>query len=275
MSIESREIYPKAPLRLVAFELRYPLAMKLGSSETLAQFQEHLAEDLPNVELGVETGVSFTLQQGFQELAPRPLFKLFSRDRRTAITLMNTSLVIETAAYVRYVDFRHLIEEALTALKDSVRLAGMIRLGLRYVNELRVPGVLGARDWEGYVDDHLLGPIEVCREMPVNEFQTRLQSDFGAGRGVQMTAGTLHGEFVSSQGPLRVEKRNGPFFLIDIDSYIQFDELQDFAIPQAVELCDALREPVRQLFEGSITEKLRDEVLRVADSDQNGIRGVS
>lgn len=260
--MESEEIYPNAPLWLVAFELRFPLAMKLASRATLTGFQEALEDELPSVELGLESAVSFDPKQGFQELPSRPLFKLYSRNRRTAVTLAHTSLVVETSQYVRYALFRALVQRALHALEGAGRVPGIARVGLRYVNEVRAPGVLAAGDWHGWIDSHLMGPTKFCK-LPVAEYQTRLQFELGEGHGLQMNAGTLHGEFVSSTGELRVPPRTGPFFLIDIDSYNSFEDLEDFDVATAMDMCDRLRQPVRKVFEGAITARLRDEVLRV------------
>jgi uncharacterized protein (TIGR04255 family) len=52
---------------------------------------------------------------------------------------------------------------------------------------------------------------------------------------------------------------------IDIDSYwnAQETELPPFTVPEILAICDQLHEPTRDLFEKVITDKLRDEVLRV------------
>jgi uncharacterized protein (TIGR04255 family) len=274
--IESAEIYPNAPLRLVAFEVKYPLALKLASSDALMRFQEDLAEGLPIVELGMESSISFSPQQGIQEITPRTLFKLYSRNRRSAVTLSHTSLVIETSEYIRYALFRELVSRSLSSLAQATPLPGIARIGLRYVNEIRVQGALSPADWKPYISNRLLGPIDVSEDFPVGEFATRVQFDFGSGRSMQLSAATLHGELVSSQGPLRVDKKSGPFFLIDIDSFGTYEELLRFEPEAALDICDQLREPVREVFERSITDRLRNEVLRVeSKSEQDIVEEVS
>lgn len=262
MSIESHEIYPNPPLRLVAFEVRYPLATKLASRETLEGFIELLQDRLPDVELGIQAGFAFNPQQGFAELPTQPLLRLFSRGRRTSVTLGQTSLTVETAEYSKYADFRGLLHQALSALAESSRIGGMSRVGLRYVNEVRVPEVLTPRDWRNLIADTLIAPVSLCG-LSATDYQLRLQFDVGDGRVVQVMAGTGDGEFVSSTGPLRVEPARGPFFLVDVDSFSQFDSLRDFVVEETVTICDQLRDPVRKIFDAAITERLKDEVLRV------------
>ena len=55
----------------------------------------------------------------------------------------------------------------------------------------------------------------------------------------------------------------GPYFLLDIDSFwTPSDDVPVFDEDKIVSVCDDLHSPVRDMFEGLITERLRQEVLR-------------
>ena len=76
--------------------------------------------------------------------------------------------------------------------------------------------------------------------------------------------GALEGFTVGNQ-PLRLPTPlgEGPYFLIDIDSFWQGNgPLAHFDEGEAIAIADRLHEPVSELFERCITDVLRDQVLR-------------
>lgn len=275
MSIDSREIYPNAPLQLVAFELRFPLALKLLSAESLGIVQESLTDQVPIVEGGLEGGMTINVPAGTQAmLQPQQFYKLVAKDRSASVTLQQAAVVVESSNYLRYAVFRALVERTLEALAGAVRLAGVTRVGLRYINEIRVPAeILQPEDWRAYVAAPLLEPLRVFRSLPAAEMMGRLLFDFGDGRQVTMNHGAIRqGEVVMSGGPLRVKQKDTrqPFFLIDVDSsWSPLDGLADFSPEAMLDMCDRLRTPARDLFEASITEELREQVLRKEAMDEH------
>ncbi|MFC2725538.1 MAG: TIGR04255 family protein, partial [Bifidobacterium dentium] len=54
----------------------------------------------------------------------------------------------------------------------------------------------------------------------------------------------------------------GPLFKLDIDSYWQPDDIPVFDPNRILAIADKLHDPVRSMFEGLITNRLRNEVLR-------------
>jgi len=77
--------------------------------------------------------------------------------------------------------------------------------------------------------------------------------------------GATQGWSVDPNGPLRLKSADhGPYFLLDIDSYwtSPAELVPEFALDDALMLCNELHSPVREVFEAAITEKLRNDVLR-------------
>ena len=279
MSVESREIYPHAPLQLVAFELRFPHTVRVLSTDSLGVIQDHMAKKLPLVEKGIESGVTVDVPSGIQTMIPaQQFYKLFSKDRTASATIQQNALVMESSDYIEYAVFRGLVEMALEALADAIELPGVSRAGLRYFNEIRVPAeILRPEDWRAYVSASLLEPLRVSSDLPATELMSRLQYDFGDGRQLTMNYGAMRqGEVVVSGGPLNVKPKDlkSPFFLIDIDSsWVAPEGLDDYLPQRILDVCDRLRTPARDLFEASITDELRDEVLRKeADGEHFGAR---
>lgn len=268
--------YPNAPLALVVCEVRFPEQLDGISPKIRPLVRDAVRHHLPLVEEMREDTVQFgpagpptTMRQTF----PR----FVSRDRTSALALNATSLVVETTAYERYRDFRSLVEASAGAVADYMRPDGILRVGLRYIDEIRVPGVDRLPgDWRGYVDNHLLATVD-----PDFLTETKLEPQtwqgfvrYGTGPGSSLTVryGPQMGYAVNPNGPTRRRRppAAGAFFLLDSDSYWEPDDVvPEFRTSTVVELCDQLHPPTRAIFEAVSTGKLRDEVYN------QGGRGVS
>lgn len=265
------EVYPNAPLRLVAFEVRYPFSPRLGNAESLLPtFHSHLEDVLPIAEQTAEQPILFVGPGGPTPppISPRAILRLLSRSRTTALTVTATNTVLETTQYERYGVFRPLVERTLEALAELGQPVGAERLGLRYIDEIRVPDVrTDPNDWATYVQSTLLGPKDLLDAFPGMNLKSWLgQVNFAIpdNQNVVMRYGALEGSAVASDGPLRIPASDsGPFFVIDVDSFwAQSQEVEDFNVERLLNRCDGLHRPVRALFEASITDQLRNEVLR-------------
>lgn len=271
------EVYPNAPLQLVALELRFPFSPRLGTNEPLAFFHERLRDAFPFVEpLGQQQMVMMVGQpEGASAIktAPLPtqsLFRLSSLDRTTAITVSGSNLIVETGHYVRYGLFRRMIEQLLTVLGEFGGPVGVQRIGLRYIDEIRVPSVIDSPgDWSAYISDELIAASHIGEraspELQPESWRGLIEFARAPDSHVVMRYGASVGYAVNPEGPLRIHRVSepGPYFLLDLDSFWGNDEdLLEFSPDGLMEKCDQLHRPVRAIFESVITEQLRDEVLR-------------
>jgi uncharacterized protein (TIGR04255 family) len=161
-----------------------------------------------------------------------------------------------------------LVKLALEVIGDVIGPQGTNRIGLRYFDEIRVPGVGdNPADWNSYfarpfVDVLALGePLDLMPQafQGVASFATR------SGNILVLRWGPRDQPATDSQGVRRILPSTGPFFLIDIDSYWEAtQETPPFDPKFILETCDDLHAPVRDLFESTITEDLRN-VFREAD----------
>lgn len=280
-SADDYEVYPNAPLQLVALELRYPFSPRLGTQDAIAFFDERLSDELPIVEPLGEQVLMFVGGPAGSPIATPPaatlpstksLFRLTSRARTTAVTVSGGNTIVETSNYERYGRFRPLVDRVLNVLAEFGHPVGVERLGLRYIDEVRAPSVKTAPgDWSRYINPVLLASkdvgVEAYPELQPSLWQGVLQYARGVNMKVVMRYGALDGVAVNPDGPLRLAKRQepGPFFLIDVDSFWaanQEEEIEEFMPGLVLELCDSLHRPIRAIFEHSITDALRNEVLR-------------
>jgi uncharacterized protein (TIGR04255 family) len=268
---EEREVYPNAQLQLVAAEVRYPFSPRLGSDDALSFFVESLGDVLPIAE-PIHEQTIILAPEAQPDVKGRSAFRLASRDRTTAATLTANRVALETTDYQRYGEFRRLLLKLLEALDRFSKPAGVERMGLRYIDEIRVPGVesVDARGWERYVDRALVAPTELAAgALPgmrprtwngVLQFETIDEQAT-----LVLRYGALEGHVVDPSGPLRLKRRpgQGTFFLFDIDSFWNAEEvIADFDVKSLMTKSDQLHRPISSVFERCITDRLRDEVLR-------------
>lgn len=194
--------------------------------------------------------------------------RLTSRDKRTALSIRPDSLVIETTDYGSYDRMRELLDIALQVRLAVAPPAGVERIGLRYIDEIRVPAENGSSipAWEQWVDSSLLGPVHVGAELGlvpvVNEGVFVLSG--GSDRALVLRYGAQSDYAVQSTPDLRRPlPPPGPLFKLDIDSFWQAaEQVPEFDVDLILRQADALHEPVRGVFESVITDRLREEVLR-------------
>jgi uncharacterized protein (TIGR04255 family) len=260
---ERREVYPNAPLQLVAFEARFPYERHLATQVVLESFLEGVEPLLPIAQLPEPIAEP----PGRRRADPgRVLVTQLSKSRMRAVTLRPSSLVVEAADYSHYEDFRSTIESCLKALEASASPPGLERVGLRYVNEVRVSGpITRALDWERFINPALLQAAKLDGDLKASAAQGAVRFEVSKEQSVQLVFATLEGRAVRPGEGIKIRRRgeSGPFFLLDIDSFWETSkDVADFSVKRVLEVCDMLRPPVRSLFEGSITDELRNDVLR-------------
>jgi uncharacterized protein (TIGR04255 family) len=184
------------------------------------------------------------------------------------VTLGAQSLTVETTSYVRFEEFHERIGEVAAAVEELGEVSGLLRVGLRYLDEIRLPSAITTLDqWGEYVNQSLTNGIGLVPGSPI-QLVGMVETRIADGRGLVMRYGSQpRGRLVDPNGPLRIphsDPDDQPFFFIDIDSYwtAPEDDLPEFDTATILTICDQLHGPTRETFENSISEKLRD-IFRV------------
>jgi len=157
------------------------------------------------------------------------------------------------------------LREAVLARQEAAPVDGVERLGIRYVNEVRVPDLDSPTEWQAWIAPALTSPstLGTANGQQVQTWQG--VTVFGdAQNGIVVRHGVFEGYAVNPAGDLqRPAPPPGPFFLIDLDCYwmpagdtppLEW-ELIDPHFDQASIAAYAL-------FEQLITDNLREGVLR-------------
>ena len=198
-------------------------------------------------------------------------WRFMSEDRNWTVVLLPSSVSLETKAYSTWSDdFAIRLKAILEAVVEHIAPALQMRLGLRYIDEIRIPDTVPVNEtWADWVDGSLLGPAPMGSRLGLlaAEWQGLVRFDAGPGRSIVLRYGPREGYAVDPGGDLkRPTADSGPFFLLDIDSFwTPTGEIPEFDSGRILAVVDELHAPVSQLFESLITERLRSEVLRNED----------
>jgi uncharacterized protein (TIGR04255 family) len=256
-----REIYPNAPLKLVAFELRYPPVRAFDSDQGQQAVYERLRDQLPI--LGAPPVTTFEVGPSGPRQTGQGM-RVLDRRRTETVTVTDQALTVETSAYTRYEEFAALLKQALIAANDVGQIPAALRVGLRYIDEIHVPGVQTVEDWRDYITDDLLAPA-FFEGYSTLDYRGLLGLQVAGDSVVTVRFGVVEAPVVDPNGPLRIrDSPEGRYFLLDVDCAwtAPQDEYLEFDVNGALQRSETLHEPIRTIFERAIKPKLRDEVLR-------------
>jgi len=261
--------YFHSPLAIVVAEIRHIEGAEL-SDDAIGKLKTSLAEVAPiaRIEEAQRFVASFGVS-GFADGTRQETVKLrkfSSRDRQLTVTFGPEAITVETTAYQSWTWFRAIVKRALEARQELSPLDGLLRVGLRMVDEIRVEDTL--EGWKRWIDASLLGPSDVVERLGyvTQKQQGVLQTSTGnPGRALIFRYGPGEGRAVVDSPTLirPIADYTGEFFLLDFDS---FEEPADQSIPEVrpadiMNTMDALHSESKGLFEAVITQALRDEVL--------------
>lgn len=252
------EIYPKTALALVVAELRHPQALPLTDSAR-AQLKTRLAPLFPLA----KPVQMMTMIPGQPAVSTGARF--MTRDRTSSVTFRDDVIVVETTKYERRRVLRDMLREAVLARQEAAPVDGVERLGIRYVNEVRVPGVEFPRDWADWIAPALTSPLSLSTADGLETSAWQGVTVLGSPQsGIVVRHGVFDGYAVNPVGDLqRAAPPPGPFFLIDLDCYWTPDgETPPLDWDLVKPHFDQASCAAYELFEQLITEKLREEVFR-------------
>jgi uncharacterized protein (TIGR04255 family) len=248
----------------VAAEIRYPRVDELASSLP-PTFRDQIRELFPIPEEQNQLTVSLSPAGPSTEQVRQHRF--VARDRLMSVTVDRDAVTVEATEYAGWTTFRSQLVHVVRALEQARRPDGILRVGLRYIDEIRLPDAPeNVQGWRGWIDDRLVAPFGLDDQAHLSNGMVVLQ--YGEPPGyvtIFRAAPFAAGRTVQQGGPLRVpvETPDGPYFLFDTDaSWADPDrQVPEFDSDRIAEILDDLHEPCRRLFEASITDRLRDAVL--------------
>ena len=257
----NREVFPESPLALVAAEIRFTDAARLRRQETKDEVTIALEDRFPFAEPLQQADVSLT-PGAPPQIEQRVGVVLKNASSTETLTVMSGSLTYETTAYTSFDELLDAVAAGCNALVAAKVRPAVRRIGLRYVDEVRVPErITDVRQWANWIDHQLIGQLMVGPDdLPATMTQSVSTFDLGQGRGLNFRCAALNqGPIVVPQFLNRPKVDPGPFFVLDYDGFQDFTDRP--AVPlggQVVcETLTAVHAPCGAAFQRSITEKAR------------------
>ncbi len=257
----NREVFPNPPLALVAAEIRFTDAARLRQQKTKDEVTIALEERFPFAELLQRADLNLTLGDAPQ-IQERLGVVLKSTNSTETLTIMSESLTYETTAYDSFEELLEAVAAACEALVAARVRPAVQRVGLRYIDEVRVPEPLtDVRQWGKWIDDRLIGPLAVGPEnFPATTTQSVSTYDLGEGRGLNFRFAALNqGPIVVPQFLKRPPIESGPFFVLDFDGFHDFSGQEAVPLSSEVvrESLSTVHVPCGTAFQRSITDEAR------------------
>jgi len=261
---DAREVYPNAPLKLVVCELRLQLAPGSAAAAAELPLYDEIGDDYP-LQGPPDQGFRVDLSPAGPVSTPVRGFRYLTRDKARSVAVSSESLIVETSSYLHFEQFSDQIGDLIDALGRHLKVVSVERIGLRYIDELPIAGLPGQTVEAFFAPSVLACGSEIPGLGEPAEFLSTSSYRLGDDRVAVMRAGLVDQPFVTSNGPLRIpHPSTGPLFVIDIDcswTAVNTPSLP-FERPAITAVLADLHIPVRSLFENTITEKLRNDVLR-------------
>jgi len=258
----NREVFPKPPVALVTAEARFTDAPRLRQQATLDAVAIALEGRFPFSEPitgtngeNIGPGVAPRVEQ-------RQGVVLRNADSTESITLTASSLTYETTAYSEFESFRTGMSAACQCLVDAKVRPALKRVGLRYIDEIRVPEpVRDARGWRKWIDNSLLGALSITPDqVPVRGAQGAVAFDLGDGAGLNVGYAALQqGSVVNLRLLRRPPFAPGPFFALDFDGFCEFgdDRIVQLDAGVVTHILSTVHAPIGAAFQRAITDEAR------------------
>jgi uncharacterized protein (TIGR04255 family) len=251
--------YANAPLRYVLFGAELRSAAVLGETAALDEIHAALKDALPVRE---DSSGPPVLRP------PTGGARFVDGAQHRAVAVGPSMVTVDTTSYSTFGEFSAFLGLVFDAVASVAPGRAFQRLGLRYVDEIRIPDAQpgNVEQWREWINPELIPQVALKATASHREISGVIDDDRGRGFGVRFAWHTGTGHVVQPQGPLIVPNPSeaGPYFAIDTDSYWNFVPGADILAlgdPVLKQHVDSLHDPVHEFFEMSLTDRLRDEIL--------------
>jgi uncharacterized protein (TIGR04255 family) len=245
--------FSKAPLRQVIGQMRFTIMPRFGQDTFIAGFQQAIRATYPKV--AREAAVTYQLSStGIQPNMGEKLWRFSTRDLRWSVVIGESAITLESRDYNSMNDFLNRFRFLLKMAKEQLEVTDRLRLGLRYINEVRYPGAESLAEWRTLLNpefvsfdasellggkvDHTIQELQVHRPDGV----------------LAVRHGLLNGIVVAPLAP--EQPATGPFYLIDLD-YFDMTECE-LEIPATIQQMQEYNDVMYRFFRWTLSKKLYD-----------------
>lgn len=265
-------MYKDPPLVLTLCQIRFNKILNILKATEVAPFQQALFDDYPlmvpneSLEVQFEAGPN---QASVQSNQSQTSWRFSDLDDIWTVVLAPDLVSIETRSYSDFSDFLTRVEKVVVALLRIFRPSIALRIGLRYINEIRLQDdcELGLRS---RIRHELLGPLALdVLSSQATQSVNHMTLTGPNGLGLNLQYGFLpQGTLVAPRKDDKIPE--GAFYFLDYDVYQVF-EPRTFLINNGriKSTLDHFHQEVWKLFRWSITPEYAT-ALEDKNANSNG-----
>jgi len=208
--------FRKSPLRLVIGQVRFTIVPRIDDKAFVADFQDAMRPQYPRASR--EATVTYQLSStGINPNIGETLWRFSSRDNQWSVVLGESAITLEARSYASMSDFMNRFQHVLEIAREKLGIIDRLRLGLRYINEIRYPEADTFSDWQSLLNSEFAG-FKVSELLEGDIDHTLQEIQIIRPDGVfSIRHGLLSGTIVAAQPQEYVP--GGQFYLIDLDYY--------------------------------------------------------
>jgi uncharacterized protein (TIGR04255 family) len=267
--VPERVVFTDPPLVLALCQIRFSTMLNVTQAAAVSAFQQAIIDDYPVMAQAHEQSISFQVagnlafeQASVQAKSGTVTWQFKDIENTWTVVLTPDFLTLETRAYNDFSDFLNRLEKLVGALAKTIRPLVGLRIGLRYVDEIRP----GHSEWKRVIRPELLGALAVPRLATIADqsFQfMHFRAPDGIGVNVMhgaMPAGTVINPRPGEEAPETV------FYLLDTDVYQEFKPGELAIKPRVIrEHVERFHEVVSRFFRWAVTEEYMSTLPRVSN----------
>ncbi len=264
-----RFILERDPLAQVVCQVRFSPILRLRERNEVIRFQESVRGNYPRY--AEQQGMSLIITPAgvTQQVNPDPLYRFQDSGGSFTAILSQDFVALEARDFSGIDDFAPRVVRLAEAVAEHYQPAEMTRIGLRFINELRLPsqepeaemaraiaapvlGIAGTVELIGAIDN-------VQQVVELHGDGSRLLVRHGLVRSGGTTVDPLQGEALPAQ-------LSDPFYLLDIDVFAE--ETLPFSAEGVETRLRRFNDEARSLFAWAVNEEYRRGPLRQKDLEE-------
>ncbi len=252
-------------LAQVLCQIRFSTILRIRKDDEIVDFQEALRDRYPRYSKQQGMQVLITPAGIQQQETPDAQHRFDDTEGKFTVVLAPDFVALETTQYTDIEDFATRIVELAQAVEDHFRPAEILRIGMRFINELRFKGAQPQDEMRAAINPTVLGAAGSDELLNVVASAQQVLDLSGDSSRILMRHGLNPSgttvDPIGIRGP-RPEWQH-PFYLLDLDAFAEQ------AAPYDVAGVDArvrdFNDDVRSLFAWAVQEAYRRDVLGQED----------
>jgi uncharacterized protein (TIGR04255 family) len=252
-------------LAQVLCQIRFSTILRIRKDDEIVDFQEALRDRYPRYSKRQGIQVLITPTGVQQQETPDSQHRFDDTDGKFTVVLTPDFVALETTQYTDIEDFAARIVELAQAVETHYRPAEVLRVGLRFINELRLMGARPQEEMRSAINSTVLGATGSEELFGVVTNAQQVLELTGENSRILMRHGLNAGgttvDPIGIQGP-RPEWQH-PFYLLDFDAFAEQATPYDLAGVDA-KVRD-FNDDIRSLFAWAVRDDYRRDVLGQED----------